>query len=87
MLHSSYLLPLSALRWPSPQSTARSAANSAALRELFAQPADSAALFTSCAPFLHQVGEKVSLCLARTIYKDGTMETGKFDKVRQQQQQ
>lgn len=29
-----------------------------------------------------QVGDKVSLCLARTIYKDGTAETGKYDKVR-----
>ncbi|GBF88412.1 DNA-directed RNA polymerase IV and V subunit 8B-like [Raphidocelis subcapitata] len=28
-----------------------------------------------------QVGEKVSLCLARTIHKDGTAETGKYDKT------
>lgn len=28
-----------------------------------------------------QVGDKVSLCLTRTIHKDGTAETGKYDKT------
>jgi hypothetical protein len=28
-----------------------------------------------------QVGEKVSLCLAKTIYKDNTVEDGKYGKV------
>ncbi|KAI8469993.1 MAG: RNA polymerase [Monoraphidium minutum] len=28
-----------------------------------------------------QVGEKVNLCLSHTIHKDGTAETGKYDKT------
>lgn len=37
---------------------------------------------TACAVCCVQVGEKFNLMLARTIYTDGTPETGKYDEVR-----